>query len=205
MTDTATQPTDEALVAMIASGDRSAIAQLYDRHGRLVFGLAMRILREPELCEEAVQDTFLKVWRGADAYDSARASVVTWIVTIARNCAIDRLRKEQAQPLSSSVQLLDSDTDDAHSSSDDTAAGSAIARDPADIAAGRWRANRIRSAVDKLPPAQRVAIELSYFGGLSQSEIAQRLDEPLGTVKTRMFHGMRKLRDYLEEAGVRDV
>ena len=203
MTTTTLHPSDEQLLSAVATGDRSAVATLYDRHAGLVYGLARRVVRDPGLCEEVVQDTFVKVWRRAETFDASRAGAVTWLVGVARNCAIDRLRREAAQPLHGSVEILDGDgastVDDGASSADDE-----YAADPADIAQVHDRADRIRVAVKQLPPAQRRAIELAYFSGLSQSEIATRLDEPLGTIKTRIYHGMRTLRGLLDAAGVRD-
>lgn len=205
----ADQANDVALLAAVAEGDQAALASLYDRHGGLAYGLAMRIVGEPELGEEVVQEAFLKVWRRAGSFDPDRASVVTWLVTITRNCAIDSLRREKSQPLARSVPLVRTDGSEVAMSGgepdDPRSDGASLARDPADVVAVHERARRIRAAVDRLPPAQRTAIQLAYFGGLSHSEIAGTLGEPVGTVKTRIFHGMRKLRDLLDEAGVRGV
>lgn len=198
MTPITVHPTDDELLSRVAAGDRAAIATLYDRHASLVFGLARRVVREPGMCEEVVQDTFVKVWRRAEQFDSARASAVTWLMSVARNCAIDRLRHEMTHPLHASVELLEHDgaMPDARDVQGD---------DPADIAQLHERAARIHEVVEQLPLAQRTAIELAYFHGLSQSEIAAKLDEPLGTIKTRIFHGMRTLRGLLDAAGVRDA
>jgi RNA polymerase sigma factor (sigma-70 family) len=173
---------DEALLALVARSDDDALAALYDRYGRQAYALALRVLRDPALAQDAVQDAFLTVWRTAPSFDRARGSASTWLLTIVHRRAVDVVRREdrrRAFPL-----------DDAP----------VVAGDSVDEAVEiREQRVRVRAALDALTPAEREALELAYYGGLSQSEIAERLGVPLGTVKSRMFAGLGKLRDTLAE------
>lgn len=195
MLDVKAEFTDEELMLEVCRGDRPAFERLYDRHAGLVYGMARRLLRDEGQCEELVQEVFLTVWQRSGSFDPERAKFVTWVVTTTRNRAIDQLRREQSRP-----QRADVDDFEALPLADERAE-----IDPSHMASEHERAARIRVTLELLPDAQRRAIELAYFSGLTQTEIAAKLGEPVGTIKTRMFHGMRKLRDLLEDAGVRNA
>ena len=175
---------DEALVALVARGDESALAELYDRLGRVAYGLAYRVLRDDRLAEDAVQDAFLGVWRTAAGFRAERAKASTWVLTLVHRRAVDLVRREERRR----TEPLDDATRDA--------ATSGSAEDAAWL--GFERA-RVQEALRALPDAQREAIELAYYGGYSQSELAERLGLPLGTIKSRMFAGLTRLRELLDD------
>jgi len=186
MANQRTHLSDEALVALVARGDDNALAELYDRVGRVAYGIAFRILRDERLAEDAVQEGFLAVWRSAAAFRSERAKASTWIVTLVHRRAVDIVRREErrrAEPL-------------------DTATGS-DAPDPAGSAEDEawlgFERDRVQRALRGLPDAQRETLELAYYGGFSQSELSERLGVPLGTIKSRMFAGLTRLRDVLDD------
>jgi len=177
---------DEALVALVARGDEDALAELYDRVGRIAYGLALRILRDERHAEDAVQEAFLQVWRSAGTFRPERAKASTWVLTLVHRRAVDLVRREerrQADPL----------TDDASAAVEAT--------EHTDEAAWlRFERERVQTALKQLPDLQREALELAYYGGFSQSELAQRLGVPLGTIKSRMFAGLARLRELLDES-----
>jgi len=179
---------EEALVALVARGDESALAELYDRVGRMAFGLAYRVLRDERLAEDAVQEAFLAVWRTAAAFSAERAKATTWILTLVHRRAVDLVRREErrrAEPL----EDADGGDDDATPSAEDAA----------------WlhfERERVQAALRQLPDTQREAIELAYYGGYTQSELAERLGQPLGTVKSRMFAGLARLRELLDDKAI---
>jgi RNA polymerase sigma-70 factor (ECF subfamily) len=175
---------DEALVALVARGDERALAELYDRVGRVAYGLAFRVLRDDRLAEDAVQEAFLAVWRGAAGFIADRAKASTWILTLVHRRAVDTVRREQRRR---TEPLDDAGADTATSESAEAAAWLGFERD------------RVQSALQLLPDAQREAIELAYYGGFSQSELAERLGLPLGTIKSRMFAGLSRLRELLDD------
>lgn len=177
--------TDEELLAAIARGDERALAELYDRYGRVAYGLALRILRDPALAQDAVQDGFLAAWRTAAAYDARRGKPQSWLLTLVHRRAVDVVRREERRR----ADQLEPDTAVASSESTD------------EEAAVREQRRAVQAALAQLSPEQREALELSYYGGLSQSELAERLGVPLGTVKSRVFAGLARLRDLLGEAG----
>ncbi len=182
-----THMSDEALVALVARGDDSALGELYDRVGRVAYGIAYRILRDERLAEDAVQEGFLAVWRSAATFRAERAKASTWIVTLVHRRAVDIVRKEErrrAEPLQADARP-------------DTADPSGSAEDAAWLGFER---DRVQAALRTLPDAQREAIELAYYGGYSQSELAERLGLPLGTIKSRMFAGLARLREVLDDA-----
>ena len=171
----------------VAEGDTAAYELLYDEFVDVTFSMAVHMLRDRQRAEDATQDVWIKVWNAAGSYDSAKASVATWISTLAHRHLIDQLRRASARP---------GDRPGAEAG-DEVAARVSTDDDVAETATNRAYADDVRAAMAELSDDQRVAIELAYFDGLSQSEIAERLGKPLGTVKTYMFQGMRRLRDTL--------
>ena len=173
---------DEAVVALIARSDEQALAELYRRFGRLAYGLALRILRDDALAQDAVQEAFLGVWRAAGRFKAERAKPSSWLLTLVHRRAVDLVRREERRR----TEPLQPETEPAGSE----------AADEAELAAQR---ETIREALRRLPSEQREAIELAYYGGYTQSELAERLGQPLGTIKSRMFTGLSRLRDELGE------
>jgi RNA polymerase sigma-70 factor (ECF subfamily) len=183
------QPTDAALMERILQQDSSALETLYDRYGRSVYSLVLRIAQNPASAEEIVQDIFLQLWRSADRFQITRGPLEPWLFTMARNRALDflRLKREKQR------RREDSDTD--------VVVPSAVVRpDPeGDIDQSR-RAEKVRGLLSSLPEAQRRAIELAFFEGLTHSEIADATGEPLGTVKSWIRGGLLRFRESLGEA-----
>jgi RNA polymerase sigma factor (sigma-70 family) len=176
---------DEALVALVARGDEDALAELYDRVGRIAYGLALRVLRDERLAEDAVQEAFLQVWRSAATYRAERAKASTWVLTLVHRRAVDLVRREerrQAEPLT-----------------DESVLGPAPEQTE-EAAWLRFERERVQAALAELPDVQREALELAYYGGFSQSELADRLGVPLGTIKSRMFAGLSRLRELLDDS-----
>ena len=176
---------DEALVALVARGDDDALTELYDRVSRIAYGLALRVLRDERHAEDAVQEAFLQVWRNAASFRAERAKASTWILTLVHRRAVDLVRREerrQADPLA-----------------DDADLGQAPEQTE-EAAWLRFERERIQSALRQLPDVQREALELAYYGGFSQSELAERLGVPLGTIKSRMFSGLARLRELLDDS-----
>jgi len=179
-----THLSDEALVLMAARSEESALAELYDRYGRAAYGLALRVLRDPALAEDAVQEAFLAVWRSAARFVPEKSKASTWILTLVHRRAVDTVRREQRRR---------ADT---------------LERAPEPTVGGvdedawlRLQRERVQEALRALPDTQREALELAYYGGFSQSELAERLGQPLGTIKSRMFAGLSSLRALLGETG----
>ena len=178
---------DQELISFvqgIAKGDQAALAALYDSTNRLIYGLILRVLGDTSTAEEVLLDVYTQVWRQAASYDTSRGMPLAWLTTIARSRAIDRLRSGwQDQRRKEPMDLLkDRET---------ATAG------PEDMTVASERQRFVRSALTLLSPEQREVIELAYYSGLSHSEIAARLNQPLGTVKTRTRLGMIKLREAL--------
>jgi len=180
---------DEVVIQRIGTGDHGALGALYDLHGRTVYRLALRILGDPAEAEEVVQDVFMQVWRGAMRYDQGRATVAGWLLMMARSRAIDRVRAKQARPIGDGTGEI------TISRLADAGAGP-----EASVISGQ-AVERLKAALQDLPKSMRAAIELAYYEGLTQSAIAERLGEPLGTVKTRMRTALQKLRSTLAPEG----
>jgi RNA polymerase sigma-70 factor, ECF subfamily len=176
---------DEAVVALVARSDQSALAELYDRFGRVAYGVALRILRDEKLAEDAVQEGFLAAWRNADRFMPERAKASTWLLTIVHRRAVDLVRRENRRR----SELLEEATESRRSGS---------AEEDAWL---RFERERVQAALRQLPDQQREALELAYYGGFSQSELAERLGQPVGTIKSRMFTGLARLRELLAEPG----
>jgi len=178
---------DRRALEGMARGEHGALAELYDRHGRLVYSLALRVLHDQGDAEDVVQDVFSQAWRQASRYESSRGPVVAWLMNLARSRAIDRLRSRRARP--------ETGADDA-----EVARMPDLAPPIDDQLALSDQAERIRAAVEQLSLLQRVAIELAFYEGLTHVEIAERLELPLGTVKTRIRQGLAKLKERLAGA-----
>ncbi len=183
---------DARLVARLAGGDELALAALYRRYGRYVYGLAFHMTWDAGAGEEITQDVFVRLWRSAGSYRPERASVETWIMRIARNRAIDELRRRRAR----GAQVVPST---------DEGSMLAIADGKADVEGGivdEERRGAVRAALGSLPVEQRQVIELAFFHGHTHTQIAGLLGEPVGTVKTRIRLGMQKLRGVLGDPGL---
>ena len=188
---------DSTLVSRAAGGDERALGELYDRYGAMAYSLACAVVGEHADAEEVVAEAFAQVWRSATGFDPARGSVAAWIATICRTRALDlvRSRKRRARVVEEAAVVSDEGESLVFAPSIESTDRSAELTETSAI---------VRKSLADLPPEQRRVIELAYFGGLSQSEIAEQLSQPLGTVKTRMRSGMEKLRQALRplmEAG----
>jgi len=183
----ATTSIDPALLASIVKGDEQAFHQLYDHSSTLLYTLAFRILGNEEDAEELLQDVYLEVWRKVARYDIGRGTPIAWLITLTRSRAIDRLRARAARGRNAGAPL-----DDRVSSRT-----ADLGPSPYETQADQELRMAIGTAMTSLPAAQQQAIELAYYEGLSHNEIAARLNQPLGTVKTRIKLGMSKLRDSL--------
>ena len=174
---------DEAVVALAARSDDTALAELYDRFGRVAYGLALRMLRDSSLAEDAVQEGFLAVWKNAHRFVPERAKASTWILTLVHRRAVDIVRREErrrADALELAPEAVSGSTDES--------------------AWLRLQRERVQSALRQLPDPQREALELAYYGGFTQAELSERLGQPIGTIKSRMFTGLARLRELLGEA-----
>ncbi|MDQ6693815.1 MAG: sigma-70 family RNA polymerase sigma factor [Chloroflexota bacterium] len=183
---------DDQLILSVTNGNAEALEELYDRYVRQCFGLALRILGDSALAEEVVQEVFLKLWSRPDSYSAQRGKFVSWLLSLVHHRCIDELRKrshtEVPLETSESTSVLDTVADP------DLGPGEQV-----------WVAEQqrvVREALGQLPANQRQVIELAYFGGLSQSQIAERLGQPLGTVKTRVRMGLQSLRGLIETGGL---
>jgi RNA polymerase sigma-70 factor, ECF subfamily len=179
---------DEALLSLIAGSDEAALAELYDRFGGVAYGLSVRILRDEALAQDAVQEAFLTVWRTADRFIAERARAGTWVLTIVHRRAVDLVRREGRR----------------RSDTLDGAPEPAGAERVDEQATVRFERRIVQEALQRLPAEQREALELGYYGGMSQSELAERLGVPLGTIKSRMFAGLTRLRELLALAGLEE-
>jgi RNA polymerase sigma-70 factor (ECF subfamily) len=174
---------DEAVVALVARSDDEALGELYDRFGRVAYAVALRVLRDERLAEDAVQDAFLTAWRTAGRFMPERAKASTWLLTLVHRRAVDLVRREdrrRTEPIEAAGEPAD-----------DASAQEAVWL--------RYERERVQAALRQLPDQQREALELAYYGGFTQSELAERLGQPVGTIKSRMFAGLSRLRDLLAE------
>jgi RNA polymerase sigma-70 factor (ECF subfamily) len=188
ITDT-TDLADPELVDLVAAGDAHALEVLYDRYSRAVFSFALRMLGERTVAEELVQEVFFRAWKQARTFSEGRGTFITWLLSITHNMAIDEIRRRNRRPQradSADPVLMLTNVRDENPSVEDQAMMVSIRE-------------QITHAMAALPEAQRSAIELAYFGGLTQREIAELQNEPLGTIKTRMRLAVRKLRDHLDD------
>src|SRR5262245_32899266 len=177
------EPLAHRVVERMAAGDAAALGDLYDAHARSIYSLALRILGDPSDAEDIVQEVFTQAWRQASRYDAGRATVIGWLLMMTRSRSLDRLRARQARPDRTIAAPLPDLASAARGQE-------AVALDAEDVA-------RLRSALGRLDTAWRTPIELAYYEGLSQSAIAERLGQPLGTVKTRMRTALAQLREWL--------
>jgi RNA polymerase sigma-70 factor (ECF subfamily) len=178
------QDRDVQCLARLAGGDQGALAELYDRYGSLLYPVALRILRRPADAEDAVQQAWLQAWRSASSYDPRRGTVAAWLITIVRTRALDLYRSL------SSRRRAESAGDPEPAVAPDT---------PAADTAHAQLSRKVREALETLAPQQRQVLEIAYFEGLSQSEIAARLQAPLGTVKSWARQGLMRLRQLLPQ------
>jgi RNA polymerase sigma-70 factor, ECF subfamily len=178
---------DEDLMPLVEVGDAEAFATLYDRHGRMAYTLAYRMMGEKQQAEDVVQEAFIKVWRSAGGYRVGRGSVRTWILSIVHNSGIDQIRSHARR-----------------GRMQDKVEASAPTSEPSEAFAETWRntqQEQVREALKTLPQEQLKILELAYFSGYTHVEIAERLDLPLGTVKGRMRLGLQKIRDFFQARG----
>ena len=180
-----TGESDAALLRLVAAGEELALAELYDRFGRVAYGLALRVGRDPGLAEEAVQDAFLSVWRSAERFDARRGLARNWLLTIVHRRAVDLV-----QPADRRQEFTTE------------AVPNQTGPSTEETASVRQERRAVQQALEQIPRVQREALELAYYGGYSQTQIAARLNVPLGTIKTRVFHGLLRLRVLLSDPGV---
>ena len=179
---------DRRLVARVQAGDHAALATLYDRHGATVYSIALSILRDPGRAEDVTQDVFVTLWTQPERYNPEIGRFAPWFYRVARNRSIDiiRQRRREVMPDEPAVfELMLGAADDS----------------PSDTVVERSQAERVRAALRELPEEQRALIALAYFGGLTQSQMSSQLDIPLGTIKTRVRTGLRRLREILGDNG----
>ena len=179
-----------ALVEQMAQGRQEALARLYDETSSMLNGLLLRILERPEDAEEVLLDVYMKAWKYAARYTDKRGSVQAWLMIMARNAAIDRIRQKRAQPKTLAFEP------------ESTPEPESTEASPEEQTAERERRRRVQLVLNELPPEQREVVELAFFGGLTHAELAERLREPLGTIKSRIRMGLLRLRGLIEEPGI---
>ncbi len=178
------QLTDEELMRRLFDGDKRALEAILDRYGDLVYSTALRVLRDPHLAQDISQEIFVRLWRKPESYAAERGRFVTWLISVTRNRAVDEIRSRSRRQRHETTSPEEQERELPAGEADDPALSAQLAE----------QRRIVRAALAEIPPEQRQAIELAYFGGLTQQEIAERLDQPLGTVKTRIRLGMQKLR-----------
>ena len=176
---------DGELLELIIERSKDALEALYERYSRAVYSLSMHMLRNAEAAEEVTQDTFFNVWRRAPSYQSKRGTFRAWLFSIAHHRAIDEIRKRKRDRV-----VVQYEVDLENRPADDTT-------DPVKYTNSRFNLGKVKEALSELRPEQRKVVELAYFGGLTHSEISTKLDQPLGTVKTRMRLALKKLREVM--------
>lgn len=186
MADDATRSVDAHLAVRLREGDPEALRDAYSRFGRVTFGFLVKALGDRGAAEDVQQQVFTQVWQRAESYDPDRGSLLSWLMTIARSRAIDHRRRRVPEPLDPEVAATELDSRNAGED------------ERIDRLTEQWR---MRELLDRLPEAEAEALRRRFYGELSQSEIAEREGIPLGTVKTRMFAGLRRLRDLIDEEG----
>lgn len=182
---------DDELMDCLVRRDISAFEALYDRYGDLVYSVALRVVGDTHVAEDVTQDVFVRVWRRPEQFDLQRGKFVTWLLSVTRNRSIDERRSASRRIRHEALPSPDEEEDVLPSGKerDDPAIETVLADERA----------AVRAAMEVLPPEQKLAIHLAYFGGLTQQEVANKLGQPLGTVKTRIRLGMQKMRGELEE------
>ena len=202
---------DAGLVARIAAGSEAAFVTAYDRHAGYLFGAISRFLGDREAASEVVQDAFMTLWRRADRFDARAGSLLTWLLAVARHRAIDRMRAEGRRPMreAASLEVLTGDVSPTASPTSTAARAdlppeliAGAATDPGTVASRRWTQSVVRTSIASLPEHERQVIVMGYALDLSQSQIAERLEWPIGTVKSRTRRALAQLRSQL--AGVLD-
>ena len=171
-----TKADDMRLVARIRAGDQHAMAELYNRYAKVVYGVALRVLQNAEAAEDVLQDVFLQLWRNPDAFDASRGTMAAWLAVISRHRSIDRLR--QRRPETDIEECI-----------------IACGRDLSEETERNLVIEKVRQALAEMNPDHRTVLELAFFQGLTHTDIAQKTGEPLGTVKTRIRSGLQKLRE----------
>jgi len=179
-----------ALVEEMAQGRQDALARLYDETSSMLNGLLLRILERPEDAEEVLLDVYMKAWKYAARYTDKRGSVQAWLMIMARNAAIDRIRQKRAQPKTLAIEP------------ESTPEPESTEASPEEQTADRERRRRVQRVLNELPQEQREVVELAFFGGLTHAELAERLREPLGTVKTWTRSALKVLRDELAQVAI---
>ena len=180
---------DPDLAERLKRREPQAMGDLYDRYGRLAYSVILRMVRDPHLAEDLVQETFLRVWNRVQAFDSQRGALGPWLLAVARNRAIDYLRSVDGRMARSSFELVEMENPSLFANLESQV-----------VLSGQ--ASRIREAMSKLNASQRSVIELAYFEGLSQTEIAEKMGQPLGTIKTWARTALKNLREHLGVAAV---
>jgi RNA polymerase sigma-70 factor, ECF subfamily len=181
---------DSALVEKIMAGDEGALTALYDRYAGMLFAMLMRILKDAGAAEEVLQDLFLQLWRGASRFDASRGSLPGWLLVIGRNRALSRLRGKERREILEDPEQFSIEAVPSSGNLEDEASRAQLI-------------GRLRSAMATLPPEQREAVELAYFEGMTQTEIAARTGSPLGTVKSRVRTAMQVLKQSFDDEPTR--
>jgi len=177
-------PEDRALIERLKRRDPQALAELYDRYGRVAYSLVLRVVRDQAIAEDLVQETFLRVWNRVHSIDSERGAIGPWLLAVARNRAIDYLRSSAGRDRNAAVELDETDHAPLYREME---AGILMAD----------QVRRVKAAMDKLAPNHRAVVELAYFEGLSQTEMSAKMGQPLGTIKTWVRTALQSLRDEL--------
>ncbi|MFY9748534.1 MAG: sigma-70 family RNA polymerase sigma factor [Acidobacteriaceae bacterium] len=181
---------DSALVERIMAGEEDALSALYDRYAGMLFAMLVRILKDTSAAEEVLQDLFLQLWRGASRFDSSRGSLPAWLLVIGRNRALSRLRRPERREILEDPEEFSLESVPSAGDLEDDAARTQLMQ-------------RLRGAMATLPPEQKEALELAYFEGMTQTEIAARTGSPLGTVKSRVRAAMQSLKRFFDDGTTR--